>query len=174
MCDQINNNIPKPCANTQGGVRKLYLWNYVENPFTITGRQATAINSALTVVYEFLLIGDDNTLSTPLIGDFKTGTKTGTETLTVMLKGINQASQDLLDSAAGAYLSGCVVDRNGNHLVVGFDEGFNNITVEPNTGGARADANGYNCVFVSEAKNLPAILDSATVTALEALVYVPA
>ena len=41
----------KACKQSLGGLGKLYLFNFVENPFTVTAGVATAINPLLLLLY---------------------------------------------------------------------------------------------------------------------------
>ena len=43
------------CKNSLGGNAALYLFNYIEDPFTIAAGEATAINAVLTEVFKYEL-----------------------------------------------------------------------------------------------------------------------
>lgn len=157
------------CKDGLGGNSKLYLYNEQEDPFTVVAGEATAINAAITVVYEFDLEGDGNTLVQSLVPDRNTGSTVNTQTLTVVLKKINAATSVNLNLLAYGFPGAVVKDRNGNYHAVGIDDGID-FTIESATGGAKSDMNGYTLTGVSTTGSLAPILDSATVTALLALV----
>jgi len=57
MCDITAGRLRR-CKQSLGGLGKLFLFNYVEDPFTYANGIATAINPALTEVFEFEIEGD--------------------------------------------------------------------------------------------------------------------
>lgn len=166
-CDiAIGANRGKQCDNLQGGNTRIYFYNYIENAFTIASGVVTAINVALTVVYEYVVEGDGNTFTQSVVADKKTGTKVNTQTLVGQLKAINSASNIELDKLASANIGAVVKDRNGKFHLFAKD-GINvTSTIEAVTGGASTDFNGYNVTLVAETLELAPILDSATATAL--------
>src|SRR6188768_2226799 len=79
----------KACKNSLGGLGKLFLFNYLEDPFTVVAGVVTAINPLLTVAYAFELEGDGNNVSESLVSDRNAGTSVNTQTLTTVLKKID-------------------------------------------------------------------------------------
>ena len=97
-CDiAIGANRGKVCDNLQGGVTRVYFFNLIDNAFTVTAGVVTAINAALTTVYEYVVEGDGNTYTQVSATDKKVGTKVNTQTLVAQLKAINAASNIELD-----------------------------------------------------------------------------
>ena len=74
------------CKDSLGGAKKIYFFNYVEDPFTVVANEATAINPLLTEVFEFEIEGDGNTLLQNFIGERQNGTSVNTQTLTTIFK----------------------------------------------------------------------------------------
>ena len=131
--------------------------------------EATAINVLLTTVFAFELDGDGNTYVQSLVSDRNTGTSVNTQTLTTLLKKIDAATSAEMNLLAYGFPQGCIKDRNGVYSVIGSTDGID-FTVEENTGGAKTDMNGYTLTGVSTEAGLSPKLDSATITALLALV----
>lgn len=156
------------CKDSLGGNSTLYLYNELVDPFTIVAGEATAMNVALTANYKFELEGDLNTLVQSMVGDRNAGSKFNTQTLTVVLKKMDAATNAQFNLLVAGYSQAVVVDRNGNYLSVGADDGID-WTVESNTGGAKADGNIYTLTGVATTADLSPILDSATVTAFLAV-----
>lgn len=156
------------CKDSLGGNSTLYLYNELADPFTIVAGEATAMNVALTANYKFELEGDLNTLVQSMVGDRNAGSKFNTQTLTVVLKKMDAATNAQFNLLVAGYSQAVVVDRNGNYLSVGADDGID-WTVESNTGGAKADGNIYTLTGVATTADLSPILDSATVTAFLAV-----
>lgn len=159
----------RPCKNSIGGLGKLYLFNFVENPFTVVNGLATAINPLLTVAYEYEIEGDGNNWSESLVSDRNTGTAINTQTGTITLKGIDAITSAQLNLLAYGFPMAVVKDRNGIYHAIGIDDGID-FTVAQATGGAKTEMNGYTLTGVSTTGALSPKLDSATVTAFLALV----
>ena len=167
-CD-LTKGFARVCKDSLGGNSRLYLFNYVEDPFTITAGEATAINVALTVVYEYELECDGNTLEESMVSDSNSGTTVNTQTLTVILKKMAAATGTEMNLLAYNYPQAVVKDRNGVYSAIGLDEGID-FTVVQSTGGAKTDLNGYTLTGVSTTGSLSPKLDAATITAFLALV----
>lgn len=159
----------RPCKQSLGGLGKLFLFNYVENPFTVASGVATAINPSLTVVYEFEIEGDGNNVSESIVSDRNSGTSLNTQTSTIVLKKIDATTSELLNTLTYGFPMAVVKDRNGIYHAIGIDDGID-FTVVQSTGGAKGELNGYTLTGVSTTGALSPKLDSSTVTAFLALV----
>ena len=166
-CD-INVGRPQPCKDGLGGQSTLYLYNGLEDAFTILNGEATAVNSNLDEVYAFPLEGDGNTLEQSMVGDRNTGSKVNTQTLTIVLKKMDAATNAQFNLLAAGYPQAVVVDRNGNFIALGLDDGID-FTVVASTGGAKTDMNGYTLTGVATTRDLAPFLDASTQTAFLAL-----
>lgn len=167
-CD-ITSGRAKVCKDSIGGNSKLYMFNYLEDAFTITGGLATAINPSLTDVFEYELEGDGNTLVQNMVSDRQTGTTVNTQTLTVVLKQMDATTSAEMNIVAKGYPMAVVKDRNGKYHAIGLQDGID-FTVDAVTGGAKTDLNGYTLTGVATTGSLAPILDPATITAFLALV----
>lgn len=159
----------KSCKDSLGGNSKLYLYNDIEDPFTVVSGEATAINAGITEVFEFELEGDGNTLEQSMVSDRNTGTTVNTQTLTIVLKKMDAATNAQFNLLAYGFPQAVVKDRNGKYHAIGIDDGID-FTVVGSSGGAKTDMNGYTLTGVSTTGALAPILDDDTVTALLALV----
>lgn len=167
-CDITSGRL-RACKESLGGNSKLYLFNYVEDPFTIASGEATAVNATLTTVFEYELDGDGNTLVENMVSDRQTGTTVNTQTLTVVLKQIDAATSAEMNLLAYGYPMAVVKDRNDVYHAIGIDDGID-FTVDQTTGGAKTDLSGYTLTGISTTNALSPKLDSATITAFLALV----
>lgn len=167
-CDITSGRL-RPCKNSIGGLGTLYLFNYVENPFTFANGIATAINPLLTDVFQYEIEGDGNTLVEDLVSDRNTGTSVNTQTLTIVLKKIDAVSSAQLNLLASGFPMAVVKDRNGVYHAVGVQDGID-FTVNSATGGAKTDLNGYTLTGVSTTGELSPKLDATTITDFLALV----
>lgn len=165
----ITQSIGRECKSSLGGNSVLYLFNYIEDPFTYANSIVTAINAGLTTVYEYELEGDGNTLEESMVSDRNTGTSVNTQTLTAMMKKMTATKTAEFNLLVKGFPIGVVKDRNGEFHAIGIDDGID-FTVLGATGGAKTDMNGYTLTGVSTTGELSPKLDSATQTAFLALV----
>ena len=168
MCD-INSGRLRSCKDSLGGNSVLYLYNSLEDAFTVVDGEATAMNVSLTAAYKFELEGDGNTLEESMVSDRNTGTSVNTQTLTLVLKKPDAATNAQFNLLAAGYPQAVVVDRNGNWKAIALDDGID-FTVVSSTGGAKTDLNGYTLTGVSTTGSLAPFLDSATQSAFLAVV----
>lgn len=168
LCD-ITAGREKVCKSSLGGNSNLFLFNFLEDPFTIVAGECTAVNIALTEVFQYALEGDLNTLVEDMVTDRNTGTTVNTQTTTASLKQIDAATSLEMNLLAKGYPMAVVQDRNGNYHAIGIDDGID-FNVNQSTGGVKTDLNGYTLVGTSTTGGLSPKLDAATITAFLALV----
>lgn len=159
----------KVCKESNGGLRKLYLFNYVENPFTVSNGVVTALNPLLTFVYEYELEGDGNTFGENMPSDRNSGTTVNTQTLTIVLKKQDAVTSAQLTLLAKGFPMAVVRDRNNVYHAIGIDDGID-FTIAPQTGGAKTEMNGYTLTGVATTKDLSPKLDSEAIAEFLALV----
>ena len=168
-CD-LTAGFARECKDSLGGNSKLYLFNYVANPFTIgANNEATAISVDLTVVYEYDLKGDLNTLEESIVSDSNTGTSVCTQTLVANMKKISAVKGAQMNLLAYNFPQAVIADRNGVYHCLGLTDGID-FTISQTTGGAKTDLNGYTMTGVSLEGGLSPKMDAATITAFLALV----
>jgi hypothetical protein len=167
-CDLTTGRL-KVCKQSLGGLGKLFLFNFVENPFTFASGIVTAINPSLTTVFEYELEGDGNNVAESLASDRNSGTSVNTQTLTFVLKQINATTSAQMNLLAYGFPMAVVKDRNGVYHALGIEDGID-FTVAQTTGGAKGELNGYTLTGVATTGSLSPKLDGTTVTAFLALV----
>jgi len=161
----------RKCPETLGGNSAVYLINYIENPFTVsaTTNEATAINGSITEVFKYILDNDGNTLAQSMPGDIQTGTRVNTQTLTLTLTEMSVSDSAEFNLLAASCAHVVVKTRNNKYIACGITDGMT-WQIDPATGGAQADFNGYTVTGTARENKLAPYLDSATIAALEALV----
>jgi hypothetical protein len=159
----------KQCKQSLGGLGTLYLFNFVENPFTVAAGVATAINPLLTVVYKHEIEGDGNKVDENLVPDRNSGTSVNTQTMTIVLKKIDAATSLQMNLLAYGFPMAVIKDRNGVYHALGIDDGID-FSVAQSTGGAKTEMNGYTLTGVATTGALSPKLDSDTITDFLALV----
>jgi hypothetical protein len=168
MCD-ITAGRTRPCKNSLGGLGKLFLFNFIENPFTYANGIVTAINEELTEVFEYELEGDGNNVVETLTPDRNTGTTVNTQVITTVLKKIDATTSAQMNLLATGFPMAVVKDRNGVYHAIGIDDGIDFVVAQA-TGGAKTEMNGYTLTGTSTTGTLSPKLDATTVTAFLELV----
>lgn len=159
----------EPCSDAIGGLKAIYLMNYIEDSFTVTNVEATAVNVAITEVFKYDLLADGNTYNEPFTQDISAGTSTYEQALVVALKKQTMESARELALIVKSRPIVVVRDRMDNYKVVGISDGTST-TGDIISGGTKAEFSGYNLTFNATETEPSPFLDSATVTAFEALV----
>ena len=159
----------EPCKDAVGGLQSVYFLDYQEDAFTVAAGEATAIDAGVTAVYKYELLADGNSFVETFTADQNNGTSIYEEVLTLALKKQGVASANELSLIVKARPIVVVKDRMGSYRICGISDGTV-ATGDIQSGGAKADFNGYNLVLTAT-EVLPApSLDSATITALLLLV----
>lgn len=162
----------EPCKDTLGGLKAVYFANFADadGAFTIASGEVTAIGVGLTEVFKYDLRADGNTFAQAMVSDKNTGTSVNTQTTTLALKKLDKDTSLQVDLLAKGRPVMILQDRNDNYFLVGQTEGNDLTGSDINSGGAKADFNGYNLTFEAQEGSLAPFFDSASVTALLALV----
>ena len=164
-CDLIVSGIKKTCKGNLGGTSKIYIFNFVENAFTVSANTGTAsaISTGVTAVYEYEITGDLSTLTEVLTTSRNEGTASNLQTLVVSLNGISAESSNTLNQLAYSTTNAVVKDRNGIYHCLGEVDGFD-FNIEETTGGAKTDKNGYLATGVSTTGRLSPKMNAACIT----------
>ena len=170
-CD-ITAGRSKACKKQLGGASKLFLFNWLEDPFTILAGEATAMNIALTEAFEYDLstLGADVLIENG-VGDEAAGTFVNTQTVTAILQGLDAATSAEMKLVAQGRVSAIVQSNDGNYHLVGDTDGVN-FNIDQTTGTVHGEFNGYTLTGIALENKFSPILDAATVTAFELIVAV--
>ncbi len=160
----------EPCRDAIGGLKALYLFDFIEDSFTVSGGEATAMNVAVTAAYEFDLLADGNTfVESGGAPDESTGTSVLTQTGTAVLKKQDKDTANAINVLKAARPVAVWKFRDGSYKVQGISDGTV-ISVETASGGAKGDFIGYTLTLTATEPLLAPTLDSSTVTAFEAII----
>ena len=169
MSISLTSGRTEPCRDAVGGIKAIYLSDFVENAFTVSAGESTAISASVTEVFKYELLADGNTFVETFTADKNTGTSTYEQVLTVALKKQTQASAQELSLIVKSRPIVVIEFRDGRRVIQGLEDGTV-VTGDVQSGGAKSEFNGYNITFTST-ETIPApTLDAATNTALEAII----
>jgi hypothetical protein len=167
---QLTSGRTEPCKDTVGGIKKALFIDYVENPFTLSSGEGTAINASITEVFQYELRADTNTFTESIVSDSNTGNTINTQTVEIRLKKQDAATSNQIKLMANGRPIIVLVGYDGSYKVSGYSEGMDITGSTIQSGGAKADFNGYDLTFSSIETDFAPYLDASTITALEALV----
>lgn len=168
MSCNLTSGRTEPCRDAIGGLKSVRLADFIEDAVTVTSGEVTALNVALTEVFKYDLLNDNNTFVETFTADQNNGTSIYEQVLTVQLKKQTKASADELALIVKSRPLAFVEYRDGRIVAMGISDGTV-ATGDIQSGGAKGDFNGYNLTLTAT-EVLPApTLDSATASALIAL-----
>jgi hypothetical protein len=170
-CDILKGR-ERPCKNKLGGLKTLYLMNFVDPSFAVAGETGIVTGVLVTESFKFDLEGDLNNFESASESSRDNGTTFWTTTLNVTLKGIDSVTSGEFNKLVQGYPIAVVLDRNGMHHVIGIDDGID-FQITEQTGSAKGDLNGYVLVGTATTKYAPAKLISTQLTAFLETVDVP-
>ena len=159
----------EPCLDAVGGLKTIYFFDRIDDAFTITAGEATAMNVLLTEAFRYDLNSDNNNYEEIGTADKNTGTYTVAQTVSFSLKKQDKDTANEINLLAKAQ-PGCVVrDRMGNYKIVGLTDGVV-ISGTGVSGGAKTEFNGYNLTATGEEIAFAPAMDTATRDAFLAVV----
>lgn len=161
----------EPCRDAIGGLKAAYFIDFQEDSFTIAAGEATAIDVGVTECFKYELLADGNTLVETFTADQNNGTSIYEQVLALALKKQDKETANELALIVKARPIVVVQFRDGTYKIVGVSDGTV-ATGDIQSGGAKADFNGYNLTLTATEVSPAPTLDAATVTALLALVSI--
>lgn len=169
MACALTSGRTEPCKDSLSGLKAAYAIDFIEDSFTITAGEATAIAAGVTVVYKYVLNHTGNTFIETPTADNDTGTTTYEQALAISLKKQTKASANEIHLLLKSRPVWVVQGRDGDYRVMGLSDGTNGSgTTE--SGGEKNSFNGYNLTFAAMETEPAPVLDSATETAFIALI----
>lgn len=170
MSCNLTSGRTEPCKDSVGGIKKAIFLDYIENAFTVAAGEVTGISGDVSEVFAYELRADNNTFTESLVSDRNTGVTINTQTSEVRLKKQTYASATEIKLMASGRPIIVIVGYDGSYKVMGITEGCDLTGSSIQSGGAKADFNGYDLTFTATETDLAPYLDQTTITALEALV----
>ncbi len=172
-CD-LTSGRSRPCQDSKPGIDNVLFIPRTElgkDAFTIVGNEVTAIDVAITEIFEWVIRGHDENVLT--INKAENGRDSGasvwTENFVLKVKKVDKATSAEINILAKSNPNVIAVDNMGNYRLLGLSEGCYS-TIEEASGGAKTDYNGYTITFEQQEFELAPYVDDATVTALKALI----
>ena len=142
------------CDTNPGGVQEIYLTNFEDFQYTLTGGTVSAIidpnTSATASFFTYTFRRNTASVNEELTKDLTTGSLFYTQTATITLDRWEKQKRDqlmLLDNALIGYI---VKKTNGTYWLFGADDGAYVTTNVATSGTAKTDQNGYTITIVSE------------------------
>jgi hypothetical protein len=125
-----------------GGIRKVYLAAYTYYPRGMFGFDGSVLTSIpATFVHEFELNGSNNSFNDNYDGE------SYSQSLTLEFKKKDAETSFEMERLNYLELRALVLDRNGNYVVLGLDNGLSCDSLDIDSGGSKSDFNGYKLSF---------------------------
>ncbi len=178
-CDISRGKILLECKDAVGGLKAIYLANYGDYNFTtaagatagqvLSGLGTLGATSSGSYVYKYELKNSGNTFAQDVTSSRDNGTTVFTQTLTFILNKISATTEFQIKMMAFGRPIIFVEANSGQIFVIGKDYGCE-ITGKSEIQGTIDALNGYTMTAVATEKDAIYYLDSATITALKAVV----
>lgn len=167
-CD-ITTGRSEACKESVGGLRAIYIANYVDGLYTdiLSNLDATETVTGLTtslVLFKFELRGENNTFEETNENSRENGTSFWTQSGTISLKKQDATTQLAFKSLSYGRPHILTEDYNGKFRLVGAQNGAE-VSVSTSTGGAMGDLNGYNITIEGKEISPALFIDPAIVGA---------
>lgn len=154
------------CFSSKGGIKKIWIANYVENAFTLTtGGTVSGISTGATWYAQELRKGTGSMTSTYNYDEANGSSYWQTDAVIIYSK---MQKDNRLQTAALAKgdLMVVVEDENGTHFALGVEEPVKVTSGEGVTGTGRSDANQYSVTLSDYNSTVPQILDDSAIAQL--------
>lgn len=175
-CDLTSGIARRACIDAKPGIDEMYLIPRTAlgaGAFTIVGNEVTGLDLSVTEAFKYVIRGHDENILT--INKEDNGRESGAtvwnENFVAKVKKVSKAVSAELNIVAKSTPNVVAKDNDGNYRLLGLSEGCYS-TIEETSGGAKTDYNGYTITFTAQEFELAPYVDSATVTALEAILSV--
>lgn len=169
-CSVSLKGIASDCNPSKGGIKKIYIGSYIDNPFTMSGSTVTGFNSAVTEIFEYNVRKGTSTMTSTLNLDVAAGVNYVSTELSLTFLRMDKDKKDEMDALKSGDMFAVIMDANGNYFALGVEEPVICSAATGQTGTARTDSNNYQITLTDEQGNFPPLLDDTAVSALEALV----
>lgn len=147
-------NIPS-CKDTVGGIKRVYLANFVSyyrHEFGFDGNVLTS--RPTTFVYAFDLIGNNNSFNERFDGEKYE------QTLTMEFQKQDSMTSKQMEAINYIEAFALIEDRNGNYFLYGLDNGLSGSSLEIVSGGQQSEFTGYKLRLTGTEKySAPYVLD---------------
>lgn len=157
VCNLMNNITKDSCQYQVAGIKAIYLINY--NPKNKLEEEGlTLVEGEKAYEVEFI----DGTASwTDDLAVNGNGGKYRTHTLNFTLSDYNHAVLSQSNALSLGKFSAIVVDKSGNRVILGRDNGLSATSFNYASGAADADANGWTTVLAGTEMNVGLKLDKS-------------
>ncbi len=153
------------CNSNLGGLKNVYLFNYVNyRKFQIEVNSTNLLSYPTTTIYKFELRADANTFSSDL--ESNPDGKSYNQTASLTLKGLKKDALEISNLLFKRV--GCIVEnRLGQFQIMGLFNGVVVKSVKVQSGGSRSDFNGWNISLQAKETKMPLFIDDLEAAGFE-------
>ena len=160
----------EPCKDKVGGISEIIFLNYQKYQYTfdtdgtvLTMTEADGTTPPTGYVYE---VKGGNSLVTSVNSSRANGTTFYAQLLTLVLKGVDQVTNQELQAFNAGRPVAIIKDRNGLYHLAGQDEGLDVNGGNSDLGTEYGDLYGYNVTAEAMERTYPPIVDQAVIGSL--------
>lgn len=162
-CSAILKGLCADCLPSIGGIKKLYIANFVDNAYTVSNGEVTAISENVEW-YEYFIRKNTGSFTSTLNVDAANGTNYVSTEISVVFNKMETVKRIEMAALALADMLVVVEDENGIKWAFGADRPVTCTAGGGETGTAKSDANHYTLTLTDESDSYPfAIADNVTI-----------
>lgn len=155
------------CFSSKGGVKKIWVANYVENAVSATtsGETISEFVSGITW-YPIELRKNTASMSSTLTVDEANGASYVQTDAVIEFTKMQKESRIMMNALSIGDIMCVVEDANGQYYFLGEEEAVHATAGDGNTGTDRGDKNAYTCTVSDFNSHFPRMLDESAIATL--------
>lgn len=156
------------CFSSRGGIKAVWVANYVENGFTVsTGGTVSGFATGVTWYKQELRRNTGSMTSTLNVNDDNGVSYVSTEAVIIYTKMQKEERMQMNALTKGDFMM-VVQDANDNYFALGMEEPVKASAGTAETGTSRDDRNAYSITLTDYNSEWPALLDDTAISQLNA------
>ena len=156
-CSVSLTGIAGACDTSKGGLKKVYLTNFEDDVFEVSGGTISGIKTGVTF-YEYNFKKGVCSMTSTLNVDPANGVNFVSTELVLQFNKMDTAKRIEVSALATGDLVGIVVDANNHYFALGVESPLTATAGTSQTGAARTDGNFYQITLADEQDSYPMIL----------------
>lgn len=163
-CSAVLKGLCSDCASSVGGIKKVWIANYVDDAYTVSEGEVTGISTSVTW-YEYAIRKNTGSFTSTLNKDEVNGTNYVSTEISLVFNKMETVKRIEMSALALTSMLVVVEDENGTKFAFGANRPVITTAGGGETGTAKGDANKYTITLTDESDTYPyTIASSVTIT----------
>ena len=154
-CSQTLSGITLDCQSSMGGIKKVWLANYVDDAALLGADGIISGFTGVTTWYEYSFRKNTGSMTSTLNVDAANGVNYVSTELSLVFTKMDTAKRIEMSALAVSEVMAVVEDANGKRWFLGFDEPIAASAGTGETGTAKTDGNKYTLTLTDESATFP-------------------